>query len=329
MEKAIRDRFNDDILATARQRYAIAADNLTELGGFESFIYGYSQNGNDYILRLGHSRRRSPNLIRGEVDWINYLAAGGAGVAKAVASPQGELVELLDDGQGGHFLATAFIKAVGDSAWKQGGWTEPWIENYGRLLGRIHALSKSYQPTQPAWRRYAWDDPINAAIPDVDPVVTAQHEATMAYLQQLPTDSDSYSMIHQDAHGGNLFITPAGDITLFDFDDCCYGHYVNDIAMVIFYMLTNRDDALDYGRFFWPIFWRGYCQENTLDGAWLAEIPHFMKLREVDLYAYIKRDVSDDFFGEDSWISKYMHGRLDRIAANQPTFNLDFAALVA
>ena len=53
------------------------------------------------------------NLISGEVDWINYLARGGASVAKAVDSEQGNLVEPIDDGQGGQFLATAFVRAPG------------------------------------------------------------------------------------------------------------------------------------------------------------------------------------------------------------------------
>lgn len=326
MEQAIRDRFNDEILAAARQRYGIAADALSELGGFESFIYGYHKNGRDTILRLGHSRRRTPDLIRGEVDWINYLAAGGAGAARAVLSQNGELVELIADGDGGHFLATAFVKAPGGPVWQLGGWTEAWIERYGRLLGRIHALSKQYAPSHPAWRRYAWDDPVNIAIPDVDAQVTAQHAAVLAYLQSLPTNSDSYGMIHQDAHGGNLFVDETGRITLFDFDDCCYGHFAYDIAMVLFYVLTNRDNAEAYGRFFWPIFWRGYCAENNLDPAWLAEIPPFMKLRELDLYARITSEVSE--YSPDSWTGRYMNGRYERILANRPTFDLNFAALV-
>lgn len=113
MENEIRDRFNEEILAQARQRYGIAADQITLLDGFESFMYEYAQDGGAFILRLGHSRRRSPEMIRGEVDWINYLAAGGAGVARAVLSANGKLVEEISDGHGGAFLATAFEKAAG------------------------------------------------------------------------------------------------------------------------------------------------------------------------------------------------------------------------
>ncbi len=43
-------------------------------------------------------------------------------------------------------------------------------------------------------------------------------------------------MIHQDAHTGNLFVDDDYTMTLFDFDDCVYGHFIYDIAMVLFYI---------------------------------------------------------------------------------------------
>ena len=43
MEKVIRERFNDRILAAARQRYRLAEDALTDVGGFESFMYSFTE----------------------------------------------------------------------------------------------------------------------------------------------------------------------------------------------------------------------------------------------------------------------------------------------
>ena len=71
-------RFNDNILHAAMQRYDIAADQIHLLDGFESFIYEFNRPDGDFILRIGHSLRRTPDLIRGEVDWINYLSDGGS-----------------------------------------------------------------------------------------------------------------------------------------------------------------------------------------------------------------------------------------------------------
>lgn len=328
MEPIIRERFNDEILAAARQRYGVAADQIHLLDGFESFMFEFVKDGAPYILRLGHGRRRSPDLIRGEVDWINYLADGGAGVARAVLSPNGELVELLPDGHDDYFLATAFVKAGGAPVWQTDQWGEPFFVAYGRLLGRIHHLSQRYQPANPAWQRPAWDALSNLVVHDTlrqeDSLVSRHYQDVLAHLQALPRTPDAYGMIHQDAHAGNLFVDDDGRITLFDFDDCVYGHFAYDLAMVLFYAVTNRENADSFAPDFWQAFWRGYAMENQLDPVWLREIPHFMKLREIELYTLLMRDYGLEALGEDSWASRYLNGRLQRIEQNVPIINLAF-----
>ena len=122
MAKAIRERYNEEMLQEARRRYGIGADEIKLLAGFESFMFEFAQDGGDFILRIGHTIRRSVALIRGEVDWLNYLYDGGVGVARAIPSRSGELVEVIEDGRGGQFLAVAFIKAKGGPPWGEGRW---------------------------------------------------------------------------------------------------------------------------------------------------------------------------------------------------------------
>ena len=322
MEKEIRKRYNDAILREAMGRFGIGAGDIALLDGFESFLYTYRRGGEHFILRLGHSRRRSPQLIHGEVDWINYLAAGGAEVARAIPSQNGLLVEAIPDDKDGAFLATAFVKARGGPLWESGGWTDELIDTYGKLLGRIHALSKQYQVTDEAWRRPSWHEEQRIINPLLDPAVGQRFNEVMDHLQKLPQDGESYGMIHQDAHAGNFFVDEAGRITLFDFDDCCYGHFAYDLAMVLFYAVTNREDAAAFAADFWPKFMRGYEAENKLDPAWQKEIPHFMKLREIDLYAIVLRDY--DSLAGDAWVEGFLHGRKERIEKNIPYLEMAF-----
>src|SRR5688572_13708024 len=155
MDSQIIARYNDTILHEAMQRYGIAKHQIQPLDAFESFIYEFERDGLDYILRIGHSFRKSEALIQAEVDWINYLARGGVSVARAIPSASGKLVEAIEDGQGGQFLVTAFVRAAGQKPW-EAGWTPARYENYGRLLGQMHALAIDYQPL--ASRRPEWDD---------------------------------------------------------------------------------------------------------------------------------------------------------------------------
>jgi amicoumacin kinase len=259
MEQEIKDRYNDGILQTMMRRYDILPEQIKLLDGFESYMYEFEKNGSEFILRIGHSRRRSEAMIQGEVDWINFLARGGAGVARAVISAKGNLVEAVADAKDGHFLGTAFVKAKGDHAHRIQMWNETLFVEYGRLIGKLHRLTKDYVPSSPAWKRPEWDSPANIEVenllPAADTAVLERYQTLMQHLQSLPKGQESYGLIHQDAHGGNFFVDEAENITLFDFDDSAYGHFAYDIAMVLFYAITNREDADKFAPQFWQPFW--------------------------------------------------------------------------
>lgn len=330
MDPKIAARFNNEILNAALLRYNIPSDKIELLDGFESFIYRFQRPDGQFILRIGHSSRRSVKLIRGEADWINYLAAGGAPVARAVLSEAGNLVEPLEDGQGGEFLCTAFIHAPGREIRRQQV-NESLIINYGHLIGRMHALAKSYQVSDPAWMRYAWDGPENNTaerqMPAKEALALEKYRLVLAYLQGLPREANGYGMIHQDAHLGNAYVDNDNQITLFDFDDCVYGHFIYDIAMVLFYVSIGQPDPAAYSGWFMPLFLSAYRQENCLHPAWLAELPHFMKLREIDLFAAIHFSFQDGDHPDDPWCERYMKGRRERIESDVPFITYDWASL--
>jgi len=330
MEKRIRERYNETVLQEAMQRYGISRNQLHLLDGFESFIYEFELGAEEYILRIGHSFRRSESLIQGEVDWINYLARGGASVARAASSKDGKLVESIDDGKGGHFLVTAFVKVKGRSP-REVGWTPGLYETYGRLLGKMHALSKRYEPSNPDWRRPHWNDAIMLEVerflPASETRVVERFRDLMGYIEKLSRNEQSYGLIHQDAHAGNLLVDRTGNIILFDFDDCVYSWFINDIAIVLFYAVMDMEDKHAFTLDFMRHFLRGYKRENRLEADCLKEIHYFLKLREIDMYAIIHRSFDVNNL-DDPWCAQYMHGRRQRIEDNVPYIDFDFELLI-
>jgi Ser/Thr protein kinase RdoA (MazF antagonist) len=330
MDPKIASRFNDHILQSSMRYYNISSDEIELLDGFESFIYRFQRPDGQFILRIGHSDRRSPDLIRGEVDWINYLAAGGASVARAILSENGNLVESVDDGQGGEFLCTAFVHAPGKPI-RRGQMNERLFLNYGHLIGKMHVLAKTYQVSNPAWRRYAWDSVENNTaerqMPVKEHLALEKYRSVMAHLRSLPREEAGYGMIHQDAHPGNFFVDDQYRITLFDFDDCVYGHFIYDIAMVLFYTANDEPDPVEYTARFMPVFLSGYREENRLDPVWLAELPHFMKLREIDLFAAIHFSYQDGDNPDHPWCARYMKGRREKIEGDVPFITFDWSTL--
>ena len=353
MDQQIIARFNDTILHEAMRRYGIASHQIQLLDSFESFIYEFEREESGYILRIGHSLHKSVAYIHGEVDWINHLARGGVSVARAISSLSGELVEVIDDAHGGQFLAVAFIKAKGQKPW-DAGWTSERYENYGRLLGQMHALAVGYQPAILAWRRPEWSDAslqfMVDYLPESEVHAHASYRSALEHIHALPKDSASYGLIHQDAHQNNFFMDEDGTITLFDFDDCTYSWFINDIAIVLFYISMDAEelgfpDAASFTHEFLTHFLRGYRQAYNLPSAWLKEIPVFLKLRELELYAVVHRDFQIDgvehwslenfkripgFDVNNSghmWIATFMQDRKTRIEQNLPFIDYDFAPL--
>jgi Ser/Thr protein kinase RdoA (MazF antagonist) len=329
LEQRIKQRYSPRILKDAMHRYGISRERMKELDGFESFIYEYSRGSGDFILRIGHSARRSEALIHGEVDWMNYLAGKGASVARAVRSDAGRLVEAFDDGHGDQFLATAFVRAAGKPP-RQAGWTPALFETYGEVLGEMHALTKDYRPSNPAWKRPEWDDPtiqdIEQNLPAAETAVIEKYRELIEHLETLPRDRDSYGLIHFDAHGSNFLVDRDGRITLFDFDDCSYGWFIYDIAIVLFYMVAGREDLRAFTDEFMTHFLRGYRKRNRIDPAWLKELPCFLKMREIDLYAVIHRSYDVENL-ENPWCERFMRGRRSKIEQGIPYLDFEFETL--
>jgi Ser/Thr protein kinase RdoA (MazF antagonist) len=327
VEERYIERFTPAMLAEALAHYAGAPDTAQDLGGFENFIYQFEREGQPYILRLAHSSRRDHNLIQAEVDWINYLADHGVSVAAAIQSDQGSLVETIEDGHGEAFMATAFELAPGRIYREADEWKPALYERYGELLGSLHALTQDYQPPSAA-RRHAWDDPVMdytlTCLPPSETAAAERYKTAKAQAQALPREKDAYGLLHYDAHKANILVTEAGVLTLIDFDDAAYAHFIFDIAIVLYHSTAAADDREAEAAKLLPPFLTGYARRNRLDPAWLDHLPLFLKLREIDLYAVIHRDFDVNNI-EHPRVARFMDGRKERIEVGMPYLEMDFA----
>lgn len=321
MEQRIRERFNNKILQQAVSRYGIQTSHIRALDAYESFVYEFERDNHPYILRLSHSLRRSEALIAGEVDFINYLAAGGVSVARAVDSVAGRLVEAIDDGQGGQFLATAFVRIEGQPPHKV--WSPELYADFGVLLGSMHALAVEYQPANPAWMRPAWDDDIMDLparyLPATETVAKQKYQALCERVRGLPTHSHCYGLTHFDAHDGNCLVDGNGRLTIFDFDDCTYTWYINDLAIAIGNLAWGKPNAEEIVSHLFG----GYQRAFPLDLWMVSEIPTFLKMGEIFYLAVLHRDYN----GSDPDHIKSMLDLKHNIEHDVPTLNVDFVGL--
>ena len=331
MDKSVTALFSQTILEQARQAYGIESSTATLLDGFESFIYQVSKNGKDYILRIGHSARRTSQLIQAESEFLNYLAHGGLSVPQVLLSEAGRLVEEIQAVDGSFFLTTLFEKAQGRPP-KKTEFGPALFFNMGCFMGKLHQLSKDFNPSQPRFKRFSIEDDLvvmeasaRKYLPECDEPVLMAYKETAAAIRSLPKSSSNYGLCHIDFHGGNFFITDEGKITLFDFDDCQYAWFVYDIAMALFYAISHdctRPEELAKAEAFLRHFWQGYVQFNDLDPSWLQQIRLFLRLREIDLYILIHRSM--DLDNLDPWCASFMENRRIKIVEATPYCDINF-----
>ncbi len=284
-----------DVLEPAARLFGTSKERLGKFDDYEgcaNLVYHYEQAGQPRVLRLSYRPDRPVEMIQAELHFVEYLAQGGVRVSRPLPSIQGNLVEVIPAG-GIPFVAAAFARGKGMRVpdnryrYRQGVPIEEYFQNWGQVLGQMHRLAKTYQPLStaiqlPAWHQ--WEDTRGFPYGERLPSIQQKYDQLIAELHALPKDVDSYGLIHNDFNDGNFTVDyENGDITVFDFDDCCYFWFMYDLACAweggigrtTFRPLAERRAFMDH---YMEQVLTGYTRENTLSEAWLARLPLFLRL---------------------------------------------------
>lgn len=284
-----------NVLETAARLFGTSKAALGKFDDYEgcaNLVYQYERDGQPRVLRISYRPDRPVEAIQAELHFVNYLAEGGVRVSRPVLSENGNLVEVID-AAGMPFIAVSFVKGRGmrvpdnDYRYREGVPMQEYFQNWGQVLGQMHRLAKTYQPLSKAIRRpewYVWEYCKEFPYGERLPLVGRKYERLIAELHALPQDVNSYGLIHNDFNDGNFTVDyDNGDITVFDFDDCCYFWFVYDLACAweggvgwaMFCPLAERKIFMD--RYMEQVM-TGYTRENTLSDEWLARLPLFLRL---------------------------------------------------
>lgn len=327
MKKEIYEHFNDDIVENAASLYGLEASDLKKLGGFESFVYSFEKDQKEYILRITHSMRRTLEHIESEMDWIAFLHNNGVSCSLPFKTMNGQLAGSVGQTEA-PFIVCAFDKMKGSHLKKETD-TPEFRFHYGKLLGKMHRLTKDYQP-QKAKRILWYQDELvkhfEEIIPADQTLVKNQFQNLKDKISQIKTDRNNFGLVHFDAHAGNFFVEN-NELHIFDFDDSQYAHFIADIAIVLFYFSFHIPPEMDKNEImqrFFKEFMTGYQTENTLSAEEYKYIPDFLKMREFMLYAAIYNAFQDGDF--DGWARHYMTGRKESLENNLPFLDLSFKA---
>ncbi|MCG8500627.1 MAG: phosphotransferase [Firmicutes bacterium] len=230
------------LLSQISELYDLEGYEITPIEAHErgrNVVYTCEKEGADSkILRIAFLNDRSREDFMAEVEYIRYLFEHGGSVSNVVNSRKGNLLEEIRHSNHTFFVCL-FKKARGkmlvenNYRYREGAPITEYYYNCGKVLGKLHQLSKGYTPVH---RRYRFFDKynaeyINTLIPDSLSLLKEKLVELLKTLEGLDRDRESFGMIHFDYNDGNYMIEFAtGQITVYDFDNACFGWYMYDLA---------------------------------------------------------------------------------------------------
>lgn len=324
-------QFTSERLDAAAARYGLSGAAISKVGGFENLVYAMDFNGKSTILRVTHDSHRTETQVQAELNFVAYLAEHGVLVCKPLPSPGGRLLESIP-AENGTFLLTAFEKAPGGHV--HGGhpaWDDSLFREWGRITGLMHACAVKYSVPDGEPDRITEDEsPYDPASSEHSDEMVMLHHAFQRCEEQilrLPRSGESFGMCHRDLHHGNFYVD-GGIIQAFDFDDCGYDYFVQDIAMAVYYASTfpqwstpaaSREQTTGAASRFMASFMDGYNGVHRIDPYWLKQLPLFIEKRRIDLCMILWDSWSSGTEGQRDWL----RWNLRAIAEGQPCMDLD------
>jgi Ser/Thr protein kinase RdoA (MazF antagonist) len=319
MDPQIKLLFLEEHATEGAARFGLSREELSFIGGFQNFIYSYTREGCKFILRFTPSTLRTQEGIKAELEWIRYLAENGMSVSEPVPSVQGIDIERVS-GKMVDFYATSFRHAPGSKIGYPECLSNPLLyEKCGRMTGHLHGLAKRYEPLS---RRHSWErneyllSALKYIPPEHKPILRALDEL-IDRITSLPVTPDNFGLIHGDINVGNFTVDETGEITLFDFDECQYSWYVEDIAIQLYYLLyvfgedSKSEREVQYELFI-EHFARGYTEDGLrLPKGWKDQLSLFLRLREIIVFVGMYR--SWDLRQPDDWTRDFLKDSRMRI----------------
>ncbi|WP_413408822.1 phosphotransferase enzyme family protein [Paenibacillus amylolyticus] len=261
--------------------------------GGRNVVYICEQEGREsLILRVSFLPDRKREDYIAELEYVRYLFEHGASVSNVVSSKKGHLLEEITYDEHTFFVCM-FVKAKGKLLvenhyqYREGVPLSEYYYNSGKVLGRMHQLSKGYTPIH---RRHHLIDNysgeyIDNLVPESFPLLKEKMVELLNTLEGLDTNQETFGMIHFDYNDGNYSIDfDTGQITVYDFDNSCFGWYMYDLADLWTHGVgwiqfePNADKRKQFMDDYFQTALAGYTSETKIEDSMLEKLPLFIQV---------------------------------------------------
>lgn len=276
-------------------------DRVTPFRTSANAVYVFYIKGRKHFLRFTPAEEKEAASVQAELDFLRYLREQGYPVVKPVACTNGQELVVADT-PWGTYQAVVFEEVKGQPM-DQLAYSAPLYHDFGKALGRLHALSTAYQPihSRPDWdQMLSWCEEICTQYSSV-PQAHDEIRVLRRHLTQLPKTVNNYGLIHYDFETDNVFYDPhSNTFTPIDFDDALYHWFALDVGVSVRGILKHvpSQHSEEAAR----QFLEGYRCEMELEEEMLAQAPVFKRYADLYGYARLLRATHEKWDNEPQWM---------------------------
>ncbi len=257
-----------------------------------------------YALKMMDGSDRDLDQIEAQLDYEAFLIKHGIRIPCVYQTKDRQRIVVRDIGHDRvFFILMAWIE--GKPLSRQAAESNAaLIVQWGDLMGRMHALANSFPWTDK--RFHYQDDPTLSHAESIlsthHPEMLKDYQMTLRTIQTCPKNANTYGMMHADMHQGNLLLC-GKDLVVLDFDDCCYGYFMMDLAAAFDgYMadIPMGDEWIKDAMFFLKTIGEGYGRHIDDVIFFKVWFPVFLKYRYYILliFFYESTDQSETWIKE-------------------------------
>lgn len=318
MSPEVHRLFSSEIRDHCFARFGVTAAQIASER--HAFIFDANTATGPCILKVTHPSHRTYDQMVAEIEWLDHWVSKGIRVPGIHRSINSLCVEKVSAGES-YFSVVSYEKLVGKPI-EDALLTEALFRPWGALIGELHRLSSGYLPKI---QRYAWYE---SDFLNVERYIPADHDIRInaqriiQEVKELPLSQFQYGLIHADVYQENMFLAD-GEIQLFDFDNCEYGHYISDIAIALYaalWRVPNEADRAEFSERFLRTLMLGYRERHALSRTEIEALPLFLQLREVLIYTVAKKML--DLNNLTPIQARLLTERGNRIRQNRPIVEL-------
>lgn len=282
-----------EVLEYSAHAYGFDVRTISFVSESTNKIYEFEHEGKRYILRIAQKPFESLLDTKAEIEWLYYLSQKGVHVSLPLYTLNNELVTSTIDNKGKNYILSVYEKAKG-VFWDKNDsvrWNTDIFYSWGSVMGELHRLTKDFIPSDTKCKRNEFKG--NFALADsykYQPDVKKIADGIIEQIMELPRDTDSFGLIHNDFHPWNFYIDGKA-IRVFDFDDCLYGWFAMDIGIALFHGLwwgrpPESSKAQEFSKELIQAFLKGYSKQNYLEPFWFEKILLFMRYRQICAFSW-------------------------------------------